>query len=150
MAEVLNTDYPRGRRLVWIVIAITFGYEALTVFFYGFVTLQMFGRVTLPINVDLFIRLILEAGFLYCVYRGYGWARWIMGILFALGALFGLLGLLQVFSAGALLGSQGSQQFVMWISLLLVFSMLIAYAASAITMLGSSSVRAFQDAQRGG
>jgi hypothetical protein len=148
MAELSDPQIERGRRLVLLVVFITFGYEALSILYYAVVTAQMFGTPVLPLNLEVVVRLALEAGLLYCVYKGYSWARWVAGILFALGALLGCLPALQIFSAGPAVGLQGDRLSLIWGGLLLLGTMLFAYAASAAILLASESVRAFQAAQR--
>ncbi len=149
MAELADPQIERGRRLVLLVIFITFGYEALSMLYYAIATAQMFGRPILPLNLEVVVRLTLEAGLCYCVYKGYSWARWVAGILFALGAILGCLPTLQIFSAGPSFVFQGGRQLLALGGLLLVGTMLFAYLVCAAILLASASVRAFQEAQRG-
>jgi cell division septal protein FtsQ len=95
--------------------------------------------------------LALEAILLYCVYRGYSWARWITGILLALGVILGLQEIAPFLpgSPGAVFELRGIRQTIVALgSIVLPLMMIVGFAIGAVIMLASSSVRIFQQAQQ--
>ncbi len=122
----------RGRVQVVAVAGMILGMEitadlfALTVSsFTGFRTSQCLSSL---------LTLFLEAGLIYLIYRGHGWARWLVGILSLLGVILVVVALPRTTLSSP------------WVALPILAA--LAAAASAAILLLSPDVRAFQRAQR--
>ena len=174
MTELPAAQIQRGKRLVILVISIVFAPEVISLILGMIVAVQAYGVLIIPFNfrsdiqccveapplgilifpfdfVELFVRLALESILLYCVYRGYSWARWITGILLALGVILGLQEIAPFLpgSPGAVFEFHGIRQTIVALgSIALPLMMIVGFAMGAVIMLASSSVRIFQQAQQ--
>ncbi len=83
------------------------------------------------------IRLLLEIGISYNLYKGHNWSRWVFVVLLSLGGIVALISVIPLFNINPIFGI-----------IYLVWGLL--YIAICITLIVSKAVKAFMTYQRDG
>jgi hypothetical protein len=128
----------RGKRIVIGIIAIILSINVATIVSTMLVYVQIDSIGFAALNsVKGLIRLLLEIGILFCLYKGHNWARWLLVILLGLGGLISLYIAIPLFNAIDVFG--------------VIYLMLgIIYIAIFIILIVSKAIKAFMTYQRDG
>ncbi len=128
----------RGKRIVIGIIAIILLIGVATIV--GSIILYGvngdIGFATLK-TVSGLIRLLLEIGILFCLYKGHNWARWLLVVFLGLGGIISLYFVIPLFTIISVFGV-----------IYLILGTL--YIAMCINLIVSKAVKAFMTYQRYG
>jgi hypothetical protein len=123
----VSKETKRGRIIVMAIMVATIALSLANIALFNAIV----GQEKLP---EQTVRLGLTVLLMFFLYTGYSFARWIAVVLFGLGGLLAIL---------------GGTRLVSWTPLGFLMILLgVVYAASAIALAASSSVKAFLQAQR--
>lgn len=122
----------RGKKIVIGIIALTLLIDVTTIAtnILVFAMNGNIGHSTQEVVTGL-IRLLLEIGISYNLYKGHNWAKWVLVVLLSLGGLLSLFLVLATFS-------------------ILMLFLGIAYIAMTVTLIASKSLKEFMRYQRVG